>query len=147
MPGATGAPAGAGRTAVPQTGTKQGTTAKPATTTTTKTNTAKSDKAVAEAAKYQLSVHRTDLIRSIVDGYASNEDLSDSTIVRSILNDIAKQMPLIPAVPLEKVDLQALNDEAKKKVEQEYGVDDKKYVSIVEAEASVLCSLSSITWA
>ena len=103
---------------------------------TTRTTSAKSDKAALEAAKYQLSNHRTDLIKSIVDGYASSEDLSDPNVVRSIHTDIEKKMPLVPAVPLEKADLQALNEQARKIVDDEYGADDKKYASVVEAEAA-----------
>ena len=133
---------GAGRTAAPSTGktaasgTKSAaTTTKTNTSTTKSTTTAKSDKAALEAAKYQLSNHRTDLIKTTIDGYASSEDLSDSAVVRSIMEDIEKKMPLVPAVPLEKADLQELNNRAKEMVELEYGADDKKYASIVENEA------------
>ena len=87
---------------VNQAGTKPAAADK--TNATTKTNTAKSDKAALEAAKYQLSNHRTDLIRTTIDGYASSEDLTDSSIVRSIHADIEKHMPLIPSVPLENVE-------------------------------------------
>ena len=125
---------GAGRNpAAAQTGAKAG-TAK--TNTTTKSATAKNDKAALEAAKYQLSNHRTDLIRSTIDGHASSEDLSDPAVMRSIMNEIEKKMPLIPNVPLEVADPQELNEKAKKAVEQEYGDDDKKYASVVEAEAA-----------
>lgn len=117
-----------------QAGAKSGTAKTNA--STTKSAAAKNDKAALEAAKYQLSNHRTDLIKSIVDGYASSEDLSDANIVRKINDDIEKKMPLIPSVPLEKADLQALNDQARKIVDQEYGSDDKKYASVVEAEAA-----------
>lgn len=111
------------------------------TTATGKTNTAttktgSSSKAALEAAKYQLSNHRTDLIKATIDGYASSEDLTDPTVVRSITEDIEKSMPLVPSVPLEPVDHQALNNIAKEMVDQEYGTDDKKYASIVEAEAA-----------
>ncbi len=102
----------------------------------TKTNTARSDKAALEAAKYQLSNHRTGLIKTTIDGYASSEDLTDPGIVRSINADIEKNMPLVPSVPLENADLQALNDQARKIVEQDYGSDDKKYQSIMEARAA-----------
>ena len=142
-----GAPAGFGQgmgampnmgAGAPGAGARQGSAAtKSNTATTTKTtNTAtKSDKALAEAAKYQLSNHRIDLVKSTVDGYASSEDLSDATIVRSIMSEIAQQMPLVPSIPLEKVDLKALNDEATRIVEQEYGSDDKNLSAVVEAEA------------
>lgn len=103
---------------------------------TVKTNTARSDKAALEAAKYQLSNHRTDLIRTTIDGYASSEDLTDSRIVRAINGDIEKNMPLVPAVPLENADLKALTDQARSIVEQEYGTDDKKFQSIMEARAA-----------
>ena len=113
--------------------------AKPASTagktnTATKSNT--TNKAALEAAKYQLSNHRTDLIRATIDGYASDDDLTDRQIVRDIMEDIEKHMPLVPSVPLEKADLQALNEQAKKMVDQEYGADDKQYASVVEAEAA-----------
>ena len=126
-------PAGAttGKTAT--TGTKTSTTGK-ASSTTTKSNS--SSKAALEAAKYQLSNHRTDLIKATIDGFASDGDLTDQHIVRDIMSAIEKQMPLIPAVPLEKADLQALNNKAKAMVEQEYGSDDKKYASVVAAEAA-----------
>ena len=133
-----GAP-GAGRTngaAAAQTGSKQNSSSATKSNTTTKTTAQKSEKALAEAAKYQLSNHRIDLVKSTVDGYASSEDLGDSTIVRSIMNEISEQMPLVPAVPLEKVDLKALNDEATRIVEQEYGSDNKNLSAVVEAEAA-----------
>ena len=118
-----GAP-GAGRTngaAAAQTGSKQNSSSATKSTTTTKTTAQKSEKALAEAAKYQLSNHRIDLVKSTVDGYASSEDLNDATIVRSIMNEISQQMPLVPTTPLEKVDLKALNDEATRIVEQYRG--------------------------
>ncbi|MBP5585137.1 MAG: hypothetical protein J6Y92_02145 [Lentisphaeria bacterium] len=117
-----------------QTGAKPATTDK--TNTTAKTNAARSDKAALEAAKYQLSNHRTDIIRTTIDGYASSEDLTEPSVVRSINADIEKHMPLVPSVPLENADLQALNEQAKKLVEQDYGSDDKKYQSIVETRAA-----------
>lgn len=125
--------AAAGRANTAATGTKSATPGK-TNTTTTKSNS--SSKAALEAAKYQLSNHRTDLIKATIDGYASSDDLTDPTVVRSISEDIEKNMPLVPAVPLEPVDHQALNNIAKNMVEQEYGADDKKYASIVEAEAA-----------
>ena len=136
-PGMGGAP-GAGRTngAAAQTGAKQNSSSATKANTTTKTTAQKSEKALAEAAKYQLSNHRIDLVKSTVDGYASSEDLGDATIVSSIMSEIAQQMPLVPAVPLEKVDLKALNDEATKIVEQEYGSDDKNLSAVVDAEAA-----------
>ncbi|MDD6338784.1 MAG: hypothetical protein PUC15_10435 [Lentisphaeria bacterium] len=144
-PGMGGAPAGfgggapgAGRAngaAAAQNGTKQNSTSATKSNTATRTTAQKSEKALAEAAKYQLSNHRIDLVKSTVDGYASSEDLGDSTIVHSIMNEISEQMPLVPAVPLEKVDLKALNDEATRIVEQEYGSDDKNLSAVVEAEA------------
>ena len=115
------------------TGTKAATTGK-TNATTTKTNS--TSKAALEAAKYQLSNHRTDLIKATIDGYASSDDLSDPAVVRSIMDVIEKNMPLVPSVPLEKADLQALNNKAKQMVEQEYGADDKKYASVVAAEAA-----------
>ena len=102
----------------------------------TKSAAAKNDKAALEAAKYQLSNHRTDLIKTTIDGYASSEDLSDPAVVRAIMDDIEKKMPLIPAIPLENVDSQALNEQAKKMLDKEYGADDKQFSSIVEAEAA-----------
>ena len=125
--------AAAGRTATTATGAKTATAGKTG-ATTTKTNS--SSKAALEAAKYQLSNHRTDLIKATIDGYASSDDLSDPAVARSIMEDIGKKMPLLPAVPLEKADLQALNNKAKQMVEQEYGSDDKKYASVVAAEAA-----------
>jgi len=125
--------AAAGRTATTATGTKTATAGK---TNTTTTKSSSSSKAALEAAKYQLSNHRTDLIKSTIDGFASSDDLSDPTVVRSIMDVIEKNMPLIPSVPLEKADLQALNNKAKAMVEQEYGADDKKYASVVAAEAA-----------
>ena len=126
-------PAGAtaGKTAT--TGTKTATAGKTG-ATTTKSNS--SSKAALEAAKYQVSNHRTDLIKATIDGYASSDDLSDPAVARSIMEDIGKKMPLTPTVPLEKADLQALNNKAKQMVEQEYGSDDKKYASVVAAEAA-----------
>jgi hypothetical protein len=97
---------------------------------------AKNDKAALEAAKYQLSNHRTDLIKTTVDGYASSDDLSDKDIVSNIMDDIKELMPLIPAVPLEKADLKALTEQARKMVDQEYGSDDAASVKVVEAEAA-----------
>ncbi len=129
LPG--GAAAGKANTAA--TGTKSATAGKTS-ATTTKSNS--SSKAALEAAKYQLSNHRTDLIKATIDGYASSDDLTDPAVVRSITEDIEKSMPLVPSVPLEPVDHQALNNVAKNMVEQEYGADDKKYASIVEAEAA-----------
>ena len=113
---------------------------KPATTSdktnsAAKSNTAKNEKAALEAAKYQLSNHRTDLIKTTIDGYASSEDLSDSRIVRTIHSDIEKHMPLVPSVPLEKMDLQELNARAKAKVDEQYGTDDKSYREILNSEA------------
>lgn len=125
--------AAAGRANTAATGTKTATTGK-TNTTTTRSNS--SSKAALEAAKYQLSNHRTDLIKATIDGYASSDDLTDQAVVRSITEDIEKNMPLVPSVPLEPVDHQALNNIAKNMVEQEYGADDKKYASIVEAEAA-----------
>lgn len=116
--------------------------AKPATTpgkanpnSSAKSGTAKNDKAALDAAKYQLSNHRADLIRTTIDGYASSEDLTDPAIVRSINGDIEKHMPLVPSVPLENADIQALNQKAIDMVDQEYGADDKKYRKILEAAA------------
>ena len=106
------------------------------TNSATKTNAAKSDKAALEAAKYQLSNHRTDLIRTTVDGYASTEDLSDPGIVRSINADIEKNMPLVPSVPLENPDLKALTDQAKTIVERDYGSDVTSVRKILEDEAA-----------
>jgi hypothetical protein len=130
LPG--GAAAGRANTA----GTTKTTATGKTNATTTKTGTARSDKAALEAAKYQLSNHRTDLIKATIDGYASSDDLTDPAVVRSISEDIEKNMPLVPSVPLEPVDHQALNNIAKNMVDQEYGTDDKKYASIVEAEAA-----------
>ena len=62
--------------------------------------------------------------------------LGDATIVSSIMSEIAQQMPLVPAVPLEKVDLKALSDRAKAMVEEEYGTDDATALKIVESEAA-----------
>ena len=98
-------------------------------------NTVKNDKAALEAAKYQLSNHRTDLIKTTIDGYASSEDLSDPAIVRAINADIEKHMTLVPSVPLENPDLQELNKRAKDVVDQEFGVDDKKTRELLNAEA------------
>ena len=98
-------------------------------------NTVRNDKAALEAAKYQLSNHRTDLIKTTVDGYASSEDLSDPAIVRAINADIEKHMTLVPSVPLENPDLQELNKRAKDLVDQEFGVDDKKTRELLNAEA------------
>ena len=116
--------------------------AKPATTpgkanpnSSAKSGTAKNDKAALDAAKYQLSNHRADLIRTTIDGYASSEDLTDPAIVRSINGDIEKHMPLVPSVPLENADIQALNQKAIDMVDQEYGADDKKYRKVLEAAA------------
>ena len=125
--------AAAGRTATTATGTKTTTTGK-TNATTTKSGT--TSKAALEAAKYQISNHRTDLIKATIDGYASSDDISDPAVTRSIMEDIGKHMPLIPSAPLEKADLQALNNKAKAMVEQEYGSDDKKYASVVAAEAA-----------
>ena len=132
-----GMPAGFPQAGAPGKANQAG--AKPASTagktnTATKSNT--TNKAALEAAKYQLSNHRTDLIRATIDGYASDDDLTDRQIVRDIMEDIEKHMPLVPSVPLEKADLQALNEQAKKMVDQEYGADDKQYASVVEAEAA-----------
>ena len=92
--------------------------AKPATADKTNSaaknnNTARSEKAALEAAKYQLSNHRADLIKTTIDGYASSEDITDPVIVRAINADIEKHMSLVPSVPLENADVQALNEEAK----------------------------------
>ena len=115
--------------------------AKPATSadktnTATKNNTAKTEKAALEAAKYQLSNHRTDLIKTTIDGYASSEDLTESAIVRAINADIEKHMPLVPSAPLENADPKELNDQAKEIVVRDYGSDDKKAQSILEARAA-----------
>ena len=117
-------------------GAKSATSTGKTTASTAKSNTAKNDKAALEAAKYQVSNHRTDLIKTTIDGYASTEDLTDQDVVRDIYEDIEKNMPLVPAVPLEKVDLKALSDKAKAKVEEEYGVADDTSKSVVEAEAA-----------
>ena len=98
-------------------------------------NTARNDKAALEAAKYQLSNHRADLIKTTIDGYASSEDLTDPAIVRAINADIEKHMALVPAVPLENADVQALNEEAKRRVNMEYGTDEKKAREILNADA------------
>ena len=98
-------------------------------------NTVKNEKAALEAAKYQLSNHRTDLIKTTIDGYASSEDLSDPAIVRAINADIEKHMTLVPSVPLENPDLQELNKRAKDVVDQEFGVDDKKTRELLNADA------------
>ena len=78
--------------------------AKPATTDKTNSaaknnNTAKNEKAALEAAKYQLSNHRADLIKTTIDGYASSEDLTDPAIVRAINADIEKHMGFLPSRP------------------------------------------------
>ena len=125
---------GAGRNPAAQTGAKA--TTGRTNTASTRTAADRTEKSALEAAKYQLSRHRTDLIRSVVDGHASSEDLSDPAVMRSIMNEIEKKMPLVPTVPLEIVNTQELNEKAKKMVEQEYGEDDKKYASVVEAEAA-----------
>ena len=115
--------------------------AKPA-TNAGKTNSAakstsvKNDKAALEAAKYQVSNHRTDLIKTTIDGYASSDDLSDKDVVANIMDDIKELMPLVPAVPLERIDQKALNDKAKAMVEQEYGGDDTTSTQVVESEAA-----------
>lgn len=132
--GAPGFPqqAGAPGTANPAAG------AKPATATnsaTKNTNTAKNEKAALEAAKYQLSNHRTDLIKTTIDGYAASEDLTDPATVRAINADIEKHMTLIPSVPLENPDLQELNRRAKDLVDLEFGVDDKKARELLSADA------------
>ncbi len=98
-------------------------------------NTVRNEKAALEAAKYQLSNHRTDLIKTTIDGYASSEDLSDPAIVRAINADIEKHMTLVPSVPLENPDLQELNKRAKDVVDQEFGVDDKKTRELLNADA------------
>ena len=115
--------------------------AKPATNagkanSATKSTPVKNDKAALEAAKYQISNHRTDLIKTTVDGYASSDDLSDKDVVANIMDDIKELMPLVPAVPLEKADLKALTEQARKMVDQEYGSDDTGATKVVEAEAA-----------
>ena len=144
MPGMQGgpgrAPAGFPQAGAPgkanPAGAKSAANAGKANTAAAKGNTAKSDKAALEAAKYQLSNHRTDLIKSTIDGYASTEDLSDKNIVGEIMEDIGKNMPIIPSVPFEKVDLKALTERAKALVDQEYGSDDATTLKVVEAEAA-----------
>ncbi len=146
MPGgmgrAPGFPQQAGAPGLPQAGT-QG-KANPAGTkaatsdkanSTAKSNTARNEKAALEAAKYQLSNHRADLIKTTIDGYASSDDLTDPAIVRAINADIEKHMPLVPSVPLENADTQALNEEARKQVEQQFGNDDKEYRKILNEES------------
>ena len=119
-----------------QPGTKTAANAGKTNTTAKSSSTpAKNEKAALEAAKYQLSIHRNDLIRTTIDGYASTDDLADQGIVRDVMEDIEKQMPLVPSVPFERIDSQALNDEAKRRVEQEYGATEKN-ISVVEAEAA-----------
>ena len=140
MPGGMGrAPAGFPQAGAPgkaaPTGAKPAANAGKTTASTAKSNTARSDKAALEAAKYQLSNHRTDLIRTTIDGYASSDDLTDKQVVADIMDDIKKHMPLVPAVPLERVDQKALNEKAKSMVEQEYGSDDATALKVVEAEA------------
>ncbi len=103
---------------------------------TKNTNTARNEKAALEAAKYQLSNHRTDLIKTTIDGYAASEDLSDPAIVRSINEDIEKHMTLVPSVPLETADDHALNEEAKRRVNLEFGVDEKKARELLNADAA-----------
>ena len=139
-----GMPGGMGR--IPGAPPATGTAGKPATSGTKsaaadKTNAAaksssasKNEKAILEATKYQLSKHRTDLIKTTIDGYASSDDLTDSAVVRSIMEDIKKNMPLLPVVPLETVDVQELNEKAKAMVNQEYGAVDN--TGVVEAEAA-----------
>ena len=124
-------PQGAGRAPAAQPGTAAGKT----NTATTKSNTAKNEKSALEAAKYQLSNHRTDLIRTTIDGYASSEDLSDPSVVSSIMDDIEKNMPLVPTIPLERVDHQALNDRAKDIVDQMYGADNREVTAFISKKA------------
>ena len=136
--GAPGLPGGAAAGRAGQAGAKSTGTAtagKTTTATTPKSNTARSDKAALEAAKYQLSNHRTSLIRTTIDGYAATDDLSQSSVVSSIMDDIKGSMPLIPAVPLERVDHQALNDQARKLVNEEYGADNKDFASYAAKKA------------
>jgi len=131
--GAPGFPqAGAPGRVNPAVGTKPATAANSA---TKNTNTARSDKAALEAAKYQLSNHRADLIKTTIDGYASSEDLTDPAIVRAINADIEKHMTLVPSVPLENPNLQELNKQAKDVVDLEFGVDDKKARELLSADA------------
>lgn len=135
--GAPGLPGGAAAGRAGQAGAKNTGTAAAGKTTnaTTKSNTARSDKAALEAAKYQLSNHRTSLIRATIDGYAATDDLSQPSVVSSIMDDIKGNMPLIPATPLERVDLQALNDQARKMVDEEYGSDNKDFASYAAKKA------------
>ena len=131
--GAPGFPqAGAHGAANPAAGAKPATNAN---TATKNTNAARNEKAALEAAKYQLSNHRTDLIKTTIDGYAASEDLTDPATVRAINADIEKHMTLIPSVPLENPDLQELNRRAKEVVDQEFGVDDKKARELLNADA------------
>jgi hypothetical protein len=135
-PGAMGMPGAMGAPGTAKANPAAGTAARTGAAATAKTNTAKNDKALQEAQKYTLSKQRTDLIRVTVDGYAATDDLSDPATVIEIREKIKEHMPLVPSVPLEKIDTQALNDKAKKKVEEEFGADEKKYASVVEAEAA-----------
>jgi len=101
-----------------------------------RTNTsATRGKSALDAARYQLSNHRTDLIRTTIDGYAASEDLSDQSVVRAIMDDIEKNMPLVPSVPLERVDHQALNDQAKDMVDQIYGADNREFAAYITKKA------------
>jgi len=136
--GAPGLPGGAavgraGQAGARNTGTA--TAGKTTNATTSRGNTARNDKAALEAAKYQLSNHRTSLIRTTIDGYAATDDLSQSSVVSAIMDDIKGSMPLIPSVPLERVDLQALNDQARKMVNEEYGADNKDFASYAARKA------------
>jgi len=86
---------------------------------------------------YQLSIQRTELIKSIVDSYAETEEnIESAAVTRNIMDDVAKQMPLLPAKPIENTPAKELNDKARAMMEEEFGSDTAKYEEILANDAA-----------
>ena len=67
---------------------------------------------------YQVSTRRTKLIQNAVISHAKTGDLNDSDTTKAILNEIKRQMPVTPAVPLKKTDSVAISLQARKNTQK-----------------------------
>jgi len=86
---------------------------------------------------YQLSVQRTELIKSIIDLNAdAGKNIESAAVTKKILDDVAKQMPLTPAAPVENMPVKELNDKARAMMEEEFGSDTAKYEKHLDDEAA-----------
>ena len=71
-----------------------------------------------DPAMYQLSARRTKLIQNAVISHAKTGDLNDPDTTNAILNEIKRQMPVTPVVPLKKTDSVSISMQVRKNVQK-----------------------------